>query len=256
MKDNSQYIDDYISGILTREEMEKFESKKEKDPNLENEYQIWAKTREFIKARSMIHEIENDPDLPLAEEMVKEYFMQEDIEIKRRSKLRRGLLILLPAAAIFAGVVLLILHSHNTDPLSRIYSQYYTPLQNKEIQNFVVGDVSDQFLMKGLEYYLNGNYVLAIEQLKQADGSSYFLGLSYLGLKDYENAQKYLDDAFRANSYHSGVSWYLGLTYLKLSKSYLAVDHFKRLFLMDNPYQMSAARILKRLDKYNAAEEN
>ena len=255
MKDNSQYIDDYISGALNEEEMEDFEGRKGKEPELEQEYQIFAKSREFLKARAMIHEIENDPDLTKAEEIVNTYYEQVDADARRRSKIRKGLLISLSAAAVLTGFILIMSYLSNSNPLSRMYAKYYIPLKTEEIQHIIVRDASNPHLSEGLEYYLRGNYSIAIDRLIQANNAHFFIGLSYMELEEYYQAEKYLVEFYENNTYHPGANWYLGLTYLKLNKTDKAIIHFRNLFLLENSYQTSAERILRKLEKYRAAEE-
>jgi len=256
MIDNTKYIADYISGNLSQEEMEQFEFKKENERTLENEFQIVLKSREFLKARSMIEEIENDPDLPHADAIVQEYFANEEAEERQRSRIRKGLLMSLPIAATLTGFILLLYTFQNTDPLSRLYTHYYSPLQTDEIQNIIVRVETNQLLAEGVQYYVDGKYSKAIEKLLQVGDSSYILGISYMGNKNLLQAQIHLGEFYLSNPNHTGVNWYLGLIHLKLSNTEKATEHFQRLFLIQNPYQTSAARILRKLEKYNEARGN
>ena len=66
MPDNGDYIADYLSGSLSPEEMKAFEERLQTDEELNAEYQALSKGMEYLKARSMLEEIENDPDMPEA----------------------------------------------------------------------------------------------------------------------------------------------------------------------------------------------
>ncbi len=64
MPDNGDYIADYLSGSLSPEEMKAFEARLATDEELNKEYQLLSKGMDYLKAKAMLEEIENDPDLP------------------------------------------------------------------------------------------------------------------------------------------------------------------------------------------------
>lgn len=87
MKDYTKYIDDYISGNLSPELMDEIRERLSTDEELNEEYQILRKSREYLKAKMMLEEIESDPDLAKAEEMVEKFFQETDQS--RSSKTRK-----------------------------------------------------------------------------------------------------------------------------------------------------------------------
>ena len=65
MPDYTDYINDYISGELSPGEMKQFEAKLAIDDELNVEYLLMINAKDYIKARTTLEELENDPDLPL-----------------------------------------------------------------------------------------------------------------------------------------------------------------------------------------------
>ena len=73
MQDNSEDIRRYIKGEMTEAEEAAFKSRLKVDDFLYAEYLLETKGKDYIKARAMLEEIENDPDLPRVEAEVKAY---------------------------------------------------------------------------------------------------------------------------------------------------------------------------------------
>ena len=64
MRDNEDYLIEYLAGGLSPEEMKEFEARLATDEELNKEYQLLSKGMDYLKARIMLEEIEKDPDLP------------------------------------------------------------------------------------------------------------------------------------------------------------------------------------------------
>ena len=86
MEDHSSYIMDYLSGNLSPGEKKQFEDRLARDEELRRQYEVWARGVEYIKAKSALEEIENDPDLPEAEAMVEEWLSKEHAGKKTRKE--------------------------------------------------------------------------------------------------------------------------------------------------------------------------
>ncbi len=110
MIDFTEQINLCISGKMSPEEILVFENNLAKNEELREQYQILLSAREYIKAKSVLEEIESDPDLPMIMEQVIDHF--EDNEISTMN-LHRAWYILIPAALF--GILLLIkisIHLH------------------------------------------------------------------------------------------------------------------------------------------------
>jgi len=110
MIDFTEQINKSISGKMSPEEMPEFENNLAKNKELREQYQILLSAREYIKAKSVLEEIESDPDLPMIMEQVIGHY--EDNEISTMN-LHRAWYILIPAALF--GILLLIrisIHLH------------------------------------------------------------------------------------------------------------------------------------------------
>ena len=101
---------------MSPEEMPEFENNLANNEELREQYQILLSAREYIKAKSVLEEIESDPDLPMIMEQVIDHYESnvgyDGYEISAMN-LHRAWYILIPAALF--GILLLIrisIHLH------------------------------------------------------------------------------------------------------------------------------------------------
>lgn len=106
MIDFTEQINKCISGKLSSEEMLDFETSLAKNEALREQYQILLNAREYIKAKSVLEEIESDPDLPMVMEQVIDHYEGNDVYELDAMNLSRVRYILIPAALL--GILLLI----------------------------------------------------------------------------------------------------------------------------------------------------
>ena len=107
MTEFTEHINDYISGKMSPEEILAFENSLALNEGLREQYQILLSSREYIKAKSVLEEIENDPDLPLVMEQVIDHYEGKYAYERRTVYLNRVWYFLISAAALF-GILLLI----------------------------------------------------------------------------------------------------------------------------------------------------
>ena len=229
MTDHSDYIMAYLSGDLSAEEKKQFEARLAADKELHRQFQIWTKGVEYIKARSMLEEIENDPDLPKADKQVKEWLAEKDTRkaVVRSTLTRRSLLTAFSASLLVAAFLIIRTFTGN-DP-SRLFNKYYEPLSEEEIQLQVVRGSSDASLQSGISFYLKEEYDRACEVLEPHPEGSFFLGLCFLGMEQYEEALNALQQYEKTHPEHPGVQWYLGLTQLRLGNLEEASEYFNQI---------------------------
>lgn len=74
MIDFTEQINKCISGKMSPEEILEFENNLSKNEGLKEHYLIMLRAREYIKAKSVLEEMECDPDLPSIMEQVIDHF--------------------------------------------------------------------------------------------------------------------------------------------------------------------------------------
>jgi TolA-binding protein len=103
---------------------------------------------------------------------------------------------------------------------------------------------------------MNNDYTTSIsifnklknEQLLTSE-TSFFLGLSYLGSEDFDNAAKIFNDhLFHYNNFQPEVKWYLGLSYLQLGEIAKAKTLFGELSNYNGKFGRKAKRLEGRLN--------
>lgn len=266
MTEYSEYINDFISGTLPPDKMKEFQAKLAIDKELHEEYQILLRSREYIKARSMLEEIENDPYLEEAEELVRLHFDESeanpgdisctipDTTAKSVPSFRKIAFIIFPAAAVLAGVFIVFRFFLPIDPYQLLYNHYYDPLKREVMELELVRGTSSRYFYPGMECYLNKDYECAIEHFSQIRESKYFLGLAYLGKEEPDQAMHYLEEFQKENPNHPGVNWYLGLIHVSLQNLNQAKQYLNNLLIRENHYKPDAEKILHRIEKLIAAE--
>ena len=109
MKDYLGYVNDYISGALSPDLMVEVMARLTADEELQNEYRILLSSREYIKAKSMLKEIETDPELNLAEELVEKFINEQDEFRWKNIRKRKYLIITIHVLSVlFLAIVLYI----------------------------------------------------------------------------------------------------------------------------------------------------
>jgi len=249
MTDHSDYIMAYLSDDLSAVEKKQFEARLAEDEELHRQFQIWAKGVEYIKARSMFEEIENDPDLPGADKQVKEWFAEKDArKANSRSRLGRRSLLGAFSASVFVLAFLIIRTFTGNDP-SRLYNKYYEPQSEEEVQAQVVRGGSDASLMAGISFYLKEEYSRAREVLEPHPEGSFFLGLCFLEMELHEEALDALKQYEKAHPEHPGVQWYLGLTQLRLGNLEEASEYFTQIAGTSSSHKAEAERLKISVEK-------
>jgi tetratricopeptide (TPR) repeat protein len=249
MTDHSDYIMAYISGDLSAVEKKQFEARLAEDEELHRQFQIWAKGVEYIKARSMLEEIENDPNLPKADKQVKEWLAGDEVrKANSRSRLARRFIFGSFSASVLIVAFLLIRSFTGNDP-TRLFNKYYEPLSEEEVQLQVVRGSSDASLMAGISYYLKEEYSRAREVLESHPKGSFFLGLCQLGMEQYDEALKALLHYEKTHPEHPGVQWYLGLTQLRLGNLEEASEYFTHIAGTSSSHKAEAERLKISVEK-------
>jgi len=103
----TEQINNCISGKMSPEEMFKLENSLKENEGLREQYQILLSSREYIKAKSVLEEIENDPDLPQVMDQVIDHYEGKYAFEKRTVYLNRVWDLLISVVALFGALILM-----------------------------------------------------------------------------------------------------------------------------------------------------
>ena len=183
-----------------------------------------------------VSELNHDPDMP-----------------RKPGKVIRIISYSSAAAAIIAVVFLVrfIIPSGNPD---KIFARYYEPYYVASVVTRNAGNQDVVDMKSALDSYRNRNYQLAAVQFSEAllaepvtDLPRFYLGMSFIELKNYERAVRVLESlADRQGEFTSDAKWYLGLVFLKTGNKEKARECFE--YLAANPgfYSERSEKILRR----------
>ena len=180
MPDNGDYIAEYLSGGLSPEEMKEFEARLATDEELNKEYQLLSKGMDYLKARAMLEEIENDPDLPALDKEYEAYFSEKK-ETSSKPNFRKTVWRTLQAAA-FIGALLVIRTILFSVTTVKLYDRFYDPLSGEAMSTQVVTDSTNASVLLGIDCYFLEDYVGAIKHLVDVPEGSFYLGLIAAGI--------------------------------------------------------------------------
>lgn len=276
MTDYTQYINDYLSGNLSAEKTKDLKERLAVDKDLQDEFHIISSSREYLKARTTLDEIEGDSLLEEADRLVMEHFtakensqeshlteeVLESCKITEQPGRSRGfraikwryVIPLIASAAVLTGIFLIIRSSPFSDPNTKIYAKYYEPMTADLIELEGMRGGNDQNYYLGKKCYLEKDYICAIKYFSMSPELQFYLGLAHLGTENYEDALAVLSNFQKENPFHPGANWYLGLIYIRLNGLDMALSFLEKLMDMENIYQEDAQQLIRKIEKLKAAE--
>ena len=157
------------------------------------------------------------------------------------------------AAAALIGVFLLIRSLIPSSDTSQIFESNYRPYDAMSTVTRGVNN-SDAY-SNSIEKYKAGDYqtaALGFAAAMKNDPSSistqFYLGLTNLALKNYEQAENLLSEVVNnSGEFGKEARWYLGLTYLETGNKQKAAECFKFLAGSQGFYTERSEKILRRL---------
>jgi tetratricopeptide (TPR) repeat protein len=161
---------------------------------------------------------------------------------------------LLSAAALIGAFLLIrtLLPSSNPE---KLFESYYKPFNAiSPVTRSMNSNETDSY-SSAIENYITGNYQRAatgfagvVEKDPSAVSSQFYLGLSQLALKNYDQAiNMFTRVANDSGEFGKEARWYLGLTYLKTANKQKAAECFEYLARSDGFYRERSEKILRRL---------
>jgi hypothetical protein len=161
---------------------------------------------------------------------------------------------LLSAAALVGAFLLIrtLLPSSNPE---KLFESYYKPFNAiSPVTRSMNSNETDSY-SSAIESYNAGNYERAaagfagiVEKDPSAVALQFYLGLSQLALKNYEQAiNMFTRVPNDSGEFGKETLWYLGLTYLKTANKQKAAECFEYLARSDGFYRERSEKILRRL---------
>lgn len=279
MIDYTQHINDYLSGKLSPDKRVELEAMLAIDKDLQEEFQIISSSRDYLKARAMLEEMENDPTLEEAERLVQQHLTggledpnqsKDQIETEGQNVTEdqsltqvgaeysndRWFFTILAIAAFLAGAFFVIGSITKIDSSGDIYHRYYNPISQEVFDRETVRGITSSFFYLGKQCYLNEDYRCALTNFRKIPDGSYYQGLAYLGLEEFENSAMSLLNYLSKYSEHPDANWYLGLCYLGLNDLESSKQYLDKLTHLANVHQEDALKIIDKIEKLQTAGRN
>jgi len=133
----------------------------------------------------------------------------------------------------------------------KLFTEYFEPYPNV-LQSSVRGVSDESQLSLALQFYEEKEYSTAIEKLEAIEGKDFgvffYLGSSYLALKDTERAILNFEKNLQSdNKLNTQAEWYLALCYLIDDNMNMCIPVLKSIASKENPYSTRANELLTKL---------
>lgn len=159
------------------------------------------------------------------------------------------------SAAAVVGLFLLIKVLLPSSNQENLFKTYYKPFEAISPVTRSINNTEPDLYSSAIKFYKAGEYQSAIAGFNalllkdpSSEKASFFLGLSYLGMGNYDSAIAPLSRmADIGGEYSKEAKWYLGLSYLETGELQKAEECFKFLAKAEGYYQDRSEKILRRL---------
>jgi len=243
-KTSKEYlIDDYLSGTLSENELNEFNTTISSNMKLANDLQFQQEVFEAIRDER------------------KREIMNTLNQIHRKNTKRSSLTIYSwKLQAVAAAIVVLIVTggllgsflTNNTTSNQTLYTEYFNP-ETSLLSVRSYEDI-DSNLKEGMFYFEQGEFEKAISifQIEPNDllGKLY-TGFSYMKLEKYAEAESHFKDIIedKDNLLVDQAEWNLGLCYLINGQSMEAKKVFKKISIGNTVYNKEADIVLEKMEK-------
>jgi len=245
MKNYLELIEKFHNDELSKEELRKFESELQSNPEFKKEFDLYGEINDSILEDDVI---ELRKQLNSIQRM-----STSDLHNNRIRKLQSNKWYL--AAAIVTIVIIIgtFLLSIISDSYSNeeLFKKYYEPEDAVLITRSGNSD-SDFDLTKALQQFEQENYKEAIPLLNKIDNnvlSRFYLGIAYIETNDFSKAIKEFKGLIDHgdNLFIEQSEWYLGLCYLMNDEKDKAIKDFRKIIKDNSLYKPDAEEILNKI---------
>lgn len=265
MKENENWndlIDDYLSGNLKQEDIEKFDSQLKLDKelvqalNLHQELNRTLVDSNALKLETQLKEIGKDYGTK---------YQQHSITEKKDSNYQVVKWLVAASILILICISYWIWMPSSVNQTDELFAQHYEPypisITTRSGDNIEADIVNT--LIKNYNDTKYGEALIAINQILGQDSLAesniaelqFFKGLSYLGRADYSKSAEALKQVLLlgSNEYYQQCQWYLALIALKNKKIDLAASYLNEIKETTNQgkYYNKANQLLKKLEKFH-----
>lgn len=247
-KDLFELIDEKLSGELTGEELEAFDSDLMDDPDLMAEFELHAEIDEAIQESEVI---ELRKKLDLVHDLTQNKKQPGLLRTILRHKLSRIAAASFVVLLIITSLSLYLLRPDGNMSNDSLFKIYYQPDAALLIRGT---DSQNAALIQAFQLYENKSYTSALEMFGQVldnDGNNipvqFYSGISNIELGQYRNALHPFNFIIehQQNLYVERAEWYTALCYLKLNENERAVDLFRKISHSNSSKKDQAHEILK-----------
>lgn len=246
--DYVKFIERYLQGEMSREEIAWFEKELEGNENLKQELNLRKQVNDVLADKDMM-----DFKLQLDE------IHQEIFEVTEKSEysLKIAYRKVYYAATTLAFLVIVFsfyLMNRNYSN-EKLLLKYYNPQQ--EVVTFRSADPNQSQLSKAMDHYYKKEYKNAIaifEELLTEDksqiGLNLYSGIAHMEIEEYKEANQKFNHILeiQPNPFVESAHWYLGMCYIMTNERQKAAEQFSTLVKDKGYYSKQAKEILKRID--------
>lgn len=242
----SEFIERYLDGEMTGQELIWFEKELDSNEWLQKEMNLRKKVNQAILDENSMKYRDKLEDAYAA------YMNGGDISPTRKRKfIVAGSVIISVLAAVILVLNLTGKQYTNEQLFNRYYKAYEPNMTFRSGDNGMDGD-----LVQAMQFYENKNYTEALklfESILQNDpsrvGINFYSGVSRMEIKEFELAGKSFGKVIndRYNMYIEQAEWYLSLCYIVTEQDDKAIHLLEKIIDDNGYYQKEARKILKKL---------
>jgi tetratricopeptide (TPR) repeat protein len=245
--DYSEFIERYLDGEMTGQELIWFEKELDSDEWLQKEVRLRQKVNQAIL---------DEDSMRFGDELENAYaaFMDNSgSHSHRKRKIIIGGSVL--ATAIVAFILILGLTSREYTN-EQLFERYYKPYESNMTFRSADNELNPDLVL-AMQLYENENYNEALklfERILQNDpkrvGLNFYSGISQMEIKEYDQAgrsfNKVIDD--RYNMYMEQAEWYLSLCYIITNQDDKAVRLLEKISSDNGFFHKEAVKLLRKLN--------
>lgn len=225
-----EYIDNYVEGKLSAEDMAAFDARRTSDPDFDREVRLFLEARQVIKSQArnrMKAELVALGNREYAVDAVRSFMV---VSLAKKYWYAVAASLLLVAGIGYTGYQRF-LGFHSESRLATLYDTYYEAPDISMVTSRGTTDSVDMEWEQALALYNRKEYRQASGMLRRVTGKEGFdrksAGLFYLGICYHElnlpdSARFCLNKVSANSSLYPDARWYLGMSYLKSGNLQLA----------------------------------
>jgi tetratricopeptide (TPR) repeat protein len=238
-------LEDYIDGLLSKENFVEIESLRKSKSDLDFE----------IDFRSEINEALRDKNFIEFYQIVSSQF--ETLDSSSKNKFQRDVLKTWHLAAASFSLILVVgglwyILSNKPISTERLISKYYKPAGPiGQIRSFETS--AEDALKEAFNFYQQNDFANALKYFSALDNqitARFYSGVCYIELEQFDKAIESFEFVIndKDNLFVEQAEWYVGLIYLMNNQKGLAIEQFQKISTSQSYYSHQAGEILKYLN--------